>query len=48
MPRARRLQREAAATERKLWQQLQGKRLTDLKFRRQHRSGPYFALLTDM
>jgi very-short-patch-repair endonuclease len=43
MLRARRLQREATAAERKLWQQLQGKRLTGLKFRLQHHSSPYFA-----
>jgi very-short-patch-repair endonuclease len=45
MLRARRLLREATEAERKLWQQLQGKRLAGLKFRHQHRSAPYLAAL---
>ena len=35
--------REATATARKLWQPLQGKRMANLKFHRQHRRGSYLA-----
>ena len=36
VPVARRLRREPTDAERKLWQQLRGRRLDRLKFRRQH------------
>src|ERR1700688_2168398 len=41
--RGRRLGAESTDEERKLWAQLRAKRLGGLKFRRQHRIGPYFA-----
>ena len=41
--RSRRLRAESTDEERKLWAQLRAKRLGGLKFRRQHRIGPYFA-----
>ena len=41
--RARALRRAATATERLLWRKLRGRRLADLKFRRQVAIGPYVA-----
>ncbi|QDV38527.1 endonuclease domain-containing protein [Tautonia plasticadhaerens] len=40
--RARRLRRESTFPERSLWYLLRDRRLSSLKFRRQHPIGPYF------
>ena len=39
--RARELRNQATPAERKLWQFLSGKKLMNLKFRRQHLIGPF-------
>ena len=41
--RARRLRRNETLSERKLWQALRRKQVLDVRFRRQHPIGPYFA-----
>jgi len=41
--RERSLRLEQTESERVLWTQLRGRRLSGSKFRRQHRIGPYFA-----
>src|SRR5580692_8012921 len=40
---ARRLRKEQTDAERLLWRHLQGRRMRNVKFRRQHPIGPYFA-----
>ena len=40
---ARKLRREEAPSERLLWAALRARQLCGLKFRRQHRIGPFFA-----
>ena len=40
---ARELRRRATPAERKLWERLRNRRLSGLKFRRQHPLGPYIA-----
>jgi very-short-patch-repair endonuclease len=41
--RARQLRREALPPERALWKHLRKRQIGDLRFRRQHPIGPYFA-----
>src|SRR3979490_2877351 len=41
--RARELRRDNSRAERKVWQLLRDRRLTGVKFHRQHPIGPYFA-----
>jgi very-short-patch-repair endonuclease len=41
--RARELRRDNSRAERKVWELLRDRRLTGVKFRRQHPIGPYFA-----
>ena len=41
--RARELRRDISRAERKVWELLRDRRLTGVKFRRQHPIGPYFA-----
>lgn len=40
---ARRMRKEPALTEQRLWRLLRGRRITAFKFRRQHWFGPYIA-----
>jgi very-short-patch-repair endonuclease len=41
--RARELRRDGSRAERICWELLRAKRLSGIKFRRQHSIGPYFA-----
>ena len=41
--KARELRRDNSRAERKVWELLRDRRLTGVKFRRQHPIGPYFA-----
>src|SRR5438477_3600342 len=41
--RARHLRRNETLSERRLWQALRRKQIHDVRFRRQHPIGPYFA-----
>jgi very-short-patch-repair endonuclease len=43
LDRARELRRQMTVPERALWNLLRGRQMADLKFRRQHPIGPYFA-----
>ena len=43
LPRARELRRDSPLAEARLWEQLRAKRMSGLKFVRQHPIGPYFA-----
>ena len=42
-PNARELRKDMPEAEKKLWRHLKGRRLGDLRFRRQHTIGPFIA-----